>query len=71
MISPGVIPYSGYYLLSEKSNYKFIEKLLKDIDFIEYLKILRKDKNGEYYFFSSSDLYFYISYKILQFEGDI
>ncbi len=66
IISSGIIPYSGYYLLSEKYDYKFIEKLIKNIDFIEYLKILRKNKNGDYYFFSSSDLHIYISYKILQ-----
>lgn len=71
IISPGVIPYSGYYLLSYKYDYKFIEKLLKEFDFIEYLKILRKDKNGEYYFFSSSDLHLFISYKILQYERGI
>ncbi|PPE05095.1 hypothetical protein EELLY_v1c07830 [Entomoplasma ellychniae] len=42
VIPSGIIPYSGYYLLSEKYDYKLIEKLLKDIDFIEYLKNIKK-----------------------------
>ncbi|AKX34248.1 hypothetical protein SLITO_v1c06140 [Spiroplasma litorale] len=64
ILKPGIVPYSGYYVISEKYDLKYIENLIYDQEFIEYLKILRKDKNGEYYFFSSNDLHQYLSYKI-------
>ncbi|MBS2126413.1 Eco57I restriction-modification methylase domain-containing protein ['Fragaria x ananassa' phyllody phytoplasma] len=66
ILSPGIVPYSGYYILSDKYDFEFIKKILIKQDFIEYLKILGKAKNGKYYFFSTTDLHLYLSYQISQ-----
>lgn len=58
----GVGVYSGLYILGVDE--KEIIKILKTDDFIEYLKIIGKYKNGGYYSFSSSDLEKYIIYNI-------
>ncbi|WP_341266640.1 hypothetical protein [Candidatus Phytoplasma fraxini] len=66
ILSPSIVPYSGYYILTDKYDFEFIKTILMKQDFIEYLKILGKSKNGEYYFFSTTDLHLYLSYQMSQ-----
>lgn len=59
----GVAIYSGLYILT-KRDYKSIEKVIKNQDFINYIKSLKKYKSGGYYTFSSKDLRMYLNYKL-------
>ena len=52
----------GYYILG--ADLKTIEHSLKTEDFIEYVKSLKKYKNGGYFCFSTKDLEKYLNYKI-------
>jgi adenine-specific DNA-methyltransferase len=56
--------YSGLYIYSDTFNVNEIEDLLKTNDFVEYVKSLKKYKNGGYYTFNSKDLENYLNYKI-------
>ena len=56
----GTAVYSGLYILGLE--YNVIEKILRTNDFIEYVKIIGKYKNGGYYTFSSGDLEKYLIY---------
>jgi adenine-specific DNA-methyltransferase len=55
--------FSGLYILSDLSIGK-IEKIIKNKDFLEYIKTLKKYKSGGYYTFSSYDLKKYLNYKL-------
>ncbi len=46
VINEDVVVYSGYYIMSKKYSYKNIIKCIRTSEFIEYLKIIGKDKNG-------------------------
>lgn len=52
----------GYYILG--ADVKTIEHSLKTEDFIDYVKSLKKYKNGGYFYFSTKDLEKYLNYKI-------
>ncbi|MGZ9796878.1 HsdM family class I SAM-dependent methyltransferase [Mycoplasma sp. 4013] len=62
IIDPGIAIYSGLYITGDIS-FKKIKEIL-DEDFIKYIEILGKYKNGGYYTFSTSDLKKYICYKL-------
>lgn len=51
----GVGVYSGLYIITKKSKDE-IFKILKDNNFIDYVRLLKKYKNGGYYTFSSKDM---------------
>ena len=63
-IPEGCVVYSGLYIYSDTFNVNEIEDLLKTNDFVEYVKSLKKYKNGGYYTFNSKDLENYLNYKI-------
>jgi len=64
IVEPEIVVYSGYYIVSDVYSYIDIINYIKHPDFLEFLKILGKDKNGKYYFYSSLDLRRYLSFKI-------
>ena len=63
--------YSGLYIITDfDDNLKLIEKFLSSSDFLDYVSVLGKYKNGGYYTFSSSDVKKYLIYKLNKFyEG--
>ena len=63
--------YSGLYIITNfDDNLKLIEKFLLSSDFLDYVSVLGKYKNGGYYTFSSSDVKKYLIYKLNKFyEG--
>lgn len=63
-IPEGCVIYSGLYIYSDTIDISKIESLLKTNDFVEYVKSLKKYKNGGYYTFNSKDLENYLNYKI-------
>ncbi|TPE58108.1 hypothetical protein FJO69_00425 [[Mycoplasma] falconis] len=67
LIKPNVAVYSGIYIIGELNLGK-IEKILLSDDFINYLKLLKKYKNGGYYTFSTKDLKKYLQFYL---EKDI
>ena len=64
----GVGVYSGLYILTEVNENELKEMLYSE-DFISYISLLGKYKNGGYYTFSSKDLKNYLEYKYLQRRG--
>lgn len=64
----GVGVYSGLYILTEVKESELREMLYSD-DFISYVSLLGKYKNGGYYTFSSKDLKKYLEYKYAQRTG--
>lgn len=62
-VQSGAGVFGGYYL---KTNLplEFFNKVLKNKEFLEYVKSLGKYKNGGYYTFSSSDLGRFLAYKL-------
>lgn len=54
--------YGGLYIISNKINIEEIENVLKTQEFIDYISLLGKYKNGGYYSFSSKDLKLYLDY---------
>lgn len=73
-LRPGDGVYSGYYITSEKRNGIWQARgVIRDIigyydedEFINYVKVIGKYKNGGYYTFSSKELQDYLNYKIEQ-----
>ena len=61
----GVGVYSGLYIITEVSESE-LKELLYNEDFISYISLLGKYKNGGYYTFSSKDLKNYLEYKYSQ-----
>lgn len=61
----GVGVYSGLYILTEIEECELKEMLYSE-DFIFYISLLGKYKNGGYYTFSSKDLKNYLEYKFEQ-----
>lgn len=57
--------YSGLYILTDVSEEE-IKSILLSEEFIEYVSMLGKYKNGGYYTFSSKDLKCYLNYKYVQ-----
>ncbi|MBO5481150.1 MAG: N-6 DNA methylase [Clostridia bacterium] len=55
--------YSGLYITSKIISYESIENALKSEEFISYIALLGKYKNGGYYTFSSKDVKSYLDYK--------
>ena len=64
----GVGVYSGLYILTEVNENELREMLFSE-DFISYISLLGKYKNGGYYTFSSKDLKNYLEYKYVQKRG--
>lgn len=60
-VGPGKGMYSCLYILTELP-LKKIEAIICNNNFIEYIKLLNKDKSGGYFTFSSNDLSKYINY---------
>ena len=58
--------YSGLYILSH-INFDTIRNILESNDFMEYIILLKKYKNGGYYTFNSKDLEQYLNYKLEQY----
>lgn len=58
---PGVGVYGGLYVTGEGLTMAMLEGVLRTPEFFEYIKSLRKYKNGGYYTFSSSDLEEYLN----------
>lgn len=54
--------YSGLYITG--SDFNTIKHIIKQNEFLEYLKKLNKCKNNGYFTFSSSDLAKYLNYKL-------
>jgi adenine-specific DNA-methyltransferase len=65
---PGTGVYSGLYILSNRTLPE-LESILRTEDFISYIAMLGKYKNGGYYTFSSKDLKLYINYKFAEKSG--
>ena len=55
--------YSGLYILTDRP-FADIEFIVRSNDFINYIRSLKKYKNGGYYTFSSEDLKQYIDFKL-------
>lgn len=55
--------YSGLYIQTNV-DFEHIEKVVKNEDFINYLKVLKKYKSGGYYTYNSKDLEQYLNYKL-------
>lgn len=55
--------YSGLYILTD-INFEKINSTLKSLDFLRYIKILKKYKSGGYYTFSSGELKKFLNYKL-------
>lgn len=55
--------YSGLYILTE-TDFKTIQRTILSEDFIHYVKMLKKYKNGGYYTFSSKDLEQFLNFKL-------
>ncbi|WP_322961034.1 N-6 DNA methylase [Mycoplasmopsis cynos] len=68
-LSPGEGIYSGLYIIT-KINPKIIINFIKNEEFIQYIILLGKYKNGGYYTFSSSELKKYLIYKVKEFNYD-
>ncbi len=66
----GVGVYSGLYILTEAKETELREMLFSE-DFISYVSLLGKYKNGGYYTFSSKELKNYLEYKYVQRKGFI
>lgn len=64
----GVGVYSGLYILTDVSESE-LKEILYNEDFIYYVSLLGKYKNGGYYTFSSKDLKKYLEYKYSQRNG--
>lgn len=64
----GTAIYSGFYIYSDCISLEEIQKKLKSQKFIEYVKLLGKDKNGHYYYVSSKDVQKYLDYSFLDYE---
>lgn len=62
-IPPGSGVYSGIYILS---NYRIdeIKSIIMTNNFVDYIKTIKKYKNGGYYTFSTEDLNKYLLYKL-------
>ncbi len=58
----GMGVYSGVYILTKLSEEELRKQILTQ-DFINYIKLLAKYKNGGYYTYSSNDLKKYLDYK--------
>jgi len=56
--------YSGLYILTDLPLLK-VEQAIKDIDFLKYVKLLKKYKSGGYYTFSSGELKKFLNYKLI------
>lgn len=55
--------YSGLYIITEVA-FEIIEKLIKSEEFINYISLIGKFKNGGCYTFSSKELENYLNYKL-------
>ena len=64
----GVGVYSGLYIVTDVSESELKEMLYSE-DFVSYISLLGKYKNGGYYTFSSKDLKNYLEYKYSQRNG--
>lgn len=56
--------YGGLYIFSETIPYDKIIQALQTEEFIDYVFLLGKYKNGGYYSFSSKDVKCYLNYKL-------
>jgi len=65
---PGVGVYSGLYILTDLSLDE-LKRLLFTEEFIRYVSMLGKYKNGGYYTYSSKDLLKYLDYKYSEIGG--
>ena len=63
MVKKGEGIYSGLYIVSDYNLQQIKEKLLSR-EFIRYLEILNKCKNGGYFTFSTDDLKKYLIFKM-------
>lgn len=63
LVDPGVVVYSGYYLvINNQKEFDEIKNLLNSEHFFNYIKVLNKQKNGNYYHFNTKDVEKYIIY---------
>ncbi|WP_339033590.1 HsdM family class I SAM-dependent methyltransferase [Spiroplasma endosymbiont of Cantharis rufa] len=62
LANSGVAVYSGLYVYSNTIELNEIAEMIRDNEFITYIKCLGKDKSGKYYFISSQDLKTYLNY---------
>lgn len=65
-VKQGAGVYSGLYILPGNIPCEDIEALIDSKDFIDYVKALKKYKNGGYYTFNSKDLEQYLNYKLFE-----
>lgn len=63
-VSSGTGIYAGLYLVGTENDLKTAKNALKSHEFIKYVKLLGKYKNGGYYAFSSKDVKTFLDYKI-------
>lgn len=66
----GTAVYSGLYVYSNQIDMDYIIKTIRSIDFIRYIKLLGKDKRGQYYYVSSTDLQTYLNYSFKDFKSN-
>jgi adenine-specific DNA-methyltransferase len=65
MLDSGTAIYSGLYILcNDERNFKKIFNILRSNEFIDYVKALNKDKNGLYFYITSTDVKKYINYHL-------
>jgi len=62
-LPPGTAVYSGLYILGDISVEK-VKDILRNDDFVSYIKLLSKYKSGGYYTFSTSDVKKYLNYTL-------
>lgn len=55
--------YSGLYIQTNV-DFETIDRIIKNEDFINYLKVIKKYKSGGYYTYNSKDLEQYLNYKL-------
>lgn len=58
--------YSGFYILLDEDRYTMLDciKCLYNDEFVNYVKVLGRYKNGGYYTFTSKDLQNFLNYKM-------
>lgn len=63
--------YSGLYVISKTIGYERIERALKCEEFISYITLLGKYKNGGYYTFSTKEVKAYLDFKFAYDGGEV
>ncbi|WP_341492516.1 Eco57I restriction-modification methylase domain-containing protein [Mesomycoplasma ovipneumoniae] len=64
LIQKNTCIYSGFYIISEKIDYKSIAEKLQSKVFLDFVELLGKYKNGGYYTFSTKDVKKYLDFML-------